>query len=151
MGPGNTVDIGIFDPRGRDFLDGCGFRGWSGTAKREFFIGPHEATPGYIRGPLAPGDWHILLGFGRVNPEGVRYEVTVNLTLDERDPHPAEIETGEASPTASPQPRGRGRAGRRSSGGRGKGALHCHPVHSDGLNTVDEIVASAVERGLDFL
>ncbi len=151
MGPGNAVDIGIFDPQGRDFLDGCGFRGWSGTAKREFFIGPHEATPGYIRGPLAPGDWHILLGFGRVNPEGVRYEVTVNLTVEERGPHPAETETCEASPMASPQPRGRGHAGRRASGGWVKGDLHCHTVHSDGLNTVGEIVASAVERGLDFL
>jgi hypothetical protein len=27
QGPGNVVDIGIFDPRGRDFIDAAGFRG----------------------------------------------------------------------------------------------------------------------------
>ncbi len=153
MGPGNTVDIGIFDPRGRDFLDATGFRGWSGTARRDFFIAPHEATPGYIRGPLFPGDWHILLGFGRVNPEGVRYSVTVNLTLDERGPPPAGAETSEADPAAPRQPRamGSGRSGGRASGRWLKGDLHCHTVHSDGLNTVDELAASAIERGLDFL
>ena len=32
-----------------------------------------------------------------------------------------------------------------------KGDLHCHTIHSDGLNTVDELVANAIERGLDFL
>jgi hypothetical protein len=149
MGPGNTIDIGIFDPRGRDFLDHGGFRGWSGAAKREFFIAPHEASPGYIRGPILPGDWHILLGFGRVNPEGVRYEVTVNLTLDERNAGPTQA--SEADPTAPPQARGRSHPGGRASGGWVKGDLHCHTGHSDGLNTVDEIVASAIERGLDFL
>lgn len=151
MGPGNTVDIGIFDPRGHDFLEAVGFRGWSGAAKRDFFIAPYEATPGYVRGPLFPGDWHVLLGFGRVNPEGVRYEVTVNLTLDEQDPPPDNAGTGETSPTAPPQPRSRSHPSGHASGGWVKGDLHCHTVHSDGLNTVEEIVASGIERGLDFL
>ncbi len=149
MGPGNTIDIGVFDPRGHDFLDGSGFRGWSGSAKREFFIARHEATPGYIRGPLFPGDWHIVLGFGRVNPEGVRYSVTVNLALDERDPPPGHAEKGAA--TAQAKVGGHSRAGRKPNGRWLKGDLHCHTIHSDGLNTVDEIVASAIERGLDFL
>ena len=26
MGPGSTLDIGVFDSRGREFLDGTGFR-----------------------------------------------------------------------------------------------------------------------------
>jgi hypothetical protein len=139
VGPGNTVDIGIFDPRGHEFIQATGFRGWSGAARREFFIAPHEATPGYIRGPLFPGDWQVLLGVERANPDGVRYDVTVKLTLDEGDPPVPQ-------PTAVPAPpkaRGRSRWVR--------GDLHCHTIHSDGLNTVDEIVTSAVERGLDFL
>src|SRR5207245_10928330 len=32
-----------------------------------------------------------------------------------------------------------------------KGDLHCHTLHSDGANTVREIVGNAVELGLDFL
>ncbi len=51
---GNTVDIGIFDPRGIQFLTD-GFRGWSGSARQEFFIGGHDATPGYLQGPSSRG------------------------------------------------------------------------------------------------
>src|SRR3990170_4145650 len=81
LGPGNTVDIGVFDSRGHDFLEAPGFRGWSGSSKPEFFIAQREATPGYIRGPLFPGQWHLMLGLYRVQPEGVRYDVSVTLSL----------------------------------------------------------------------
>lgn len=151
MGPGNSVDIGIFDPHERGLLDDAGFRGWSGPAKREFFIAPDEATPGYVRGPVLPGDWHILLGFGRVNPEGVRYEVTVNLTLDERSAKLTEVSEADSTVPTQAKAEDRSRAGGRASGVWVKGDLHCHTVHSDGLNTVDEIVTSAIERGLEFL
>jgi hypothetical protein len=150
MGPGNAVDIGIFDPRGRDFLDAAGFRGWSGSAKHEFFISRREATPGYIPGPLVPGDWQVVLGFVRVNPEGTRYNVTVNLTLDERDPPSGEAEKSATTAQAKAESHSSPPAGR-AAGRWLKGDLHCHTIHSDGLNTVDEIVASAIERGLDFL
>lgn len=146
MGPGNTIDIGIFDCRGHGFIEAPGFRGWSGSAKPEFFIAPHEATPGYIRGPLFPGQWNILLGFERVQPEGARYEVQVRLTLADR---PGEEEPGGAQ--AAPAT-----AGHRRPQGKGesrwvKGDLHCHTVHSDGLNSVEELAGNAIERGLDFL
>jgi hypothetical protein len=140
QGPGNTVDIGIFDSRGHEFLDGAGFRGWSGAARREFFVGADEATPGYIRGPMFPGEWQVVLGLARTAPDGVAYEVSVELTVDGR-------ETADESPRppVAPSKRGGGKAGWV------KGDLHCHTVHSDGLNTVEEIVANAIERGLEFL
>src|SRR5690242_1975012 len=47
---GNVVDIGIFDPRGANFM-GEGFRGWSGSERLEFFITQDESTSGYIAGP----------------------------------------------------------------------------------------------------
>src|SRR5512132_4363170 len=50
MGAGNTLDSGVFDSRGREFLTAPGFRGWSGGARSEFFISAGEATPGYIKG-----------------------------------------------------------------------------------------------------
>jgi hypothetical protein len=139
QGPGNTVDIGIFDSRGHEFIDGAGFRGWSGAARRSFFVGEDGATPGYIRGPMFPGDWHVLLGVDRVVPEGVRYDVRVDLTVDGREAGP-NVDIADRKP-----------AKRNGKSGWYKGDLHCHTVHSDGLNTVQEIVGNAIERGLDFL
>lgn len=140
LGPGNTVDIGIFDSRGHGFLDAPGFRGWSGSSKPEFFIAPHAATPGYIRGPLFPGEWNIMLGVDRIEPEGARYNVTVRLELGQ----PEEAATSAAE--AGPRPRSAERRSRWV-----KGDLHSHTVHSDGDNTVEELARRAIELGLDFL
>jgi hypothetical protein len=83
QGPGNAVDIGIFDSRGRELLDAPGFRGWSGNARREFEITEDGATPGYIGGALFPGEWNILLGLARLNETGVRYDVRVTMDVEE--------------------------------------------------------------------
>ncbi|TMB97802.1 MAG: hypothetical protein E6J42_07180 [Chloroflexi bacterium] len=157
MGPGNTVDIGIFDSRGHEFVEAPGFRGWSGTAKREFFIAPDCATPGYIRGPLFPGEWNVMLGVDRIQPAGARDDVTVTLTTEANELHhttepattllPARPEAlvGRAE-YDSPIPATTPRHGRWL-----RGDLHCHTVHSDGLNSVEDIVRHAVNLGLDFL
>jgi hypothetical protein len=153
LGPGNTLDIGIFDSRGHEFLDPAGFRGWSGGARPEFYIAERDATPGYVPGPLFPGEWHVLLGAARCNPEGIRYDVRI--TLDSREPQPAEardplpVRGGAVVPEPLVAPRtpppgaGPGRWLR--------GDLHSHTEHSDGANSVEEVVVKAIEVGLDFL
>src|SRR5436190_6983003 len=45
------LDVGLFDPRGTEFLDPSGFRGWSGSFRPAFSVSMSEATPGYLRGP----------------------------------------------------------------------------------------------------
>jgi hypothetical protein len=163
-GPGNVVDIGIFDSRGYDFPQPEGFRGWSGSDKPEFFLAPDCATPGYLSGPLFPGEWNIMLGVDRINPEGARYEV--NITVEQE---PGAEENGkrktENVPSARPVRSADsdaalgealvGRAARNAPNVSGprwlKGDLHCHTIHSDGLNSVEEIVRNAVDLGLDFL
>ncbi|MEX0683767.1 MAG: CehA/McbA family metallohydrolase [Dehalococcoidia bacterium] len=150
MGPGSVLDLGVFDSRGREFLDGTGFRGWSGSARARFFITPTDATPGYLRGPLFPGEWNIMLGAARADPEGARYAVDVRLDIaPEGEEVPAELPVLAGGATASAV-KPLGRADER--GGRWlRGDLHCHTLHSDGANTVREIVEHAVELGLDFL
>ena len=69
---GNTIDLGIFDERGIDFSS-AGFRGWSGSERSSFFITATDATPGYLAGPLTPGQWHVLLGLYKIAPEGCAY------------------------------------------------------------------------------
>ena len=147
QGAGNTVDIGIFDPHGLSFLAGNGFRGWSGSSRRQFFLSPGAASPGYIAGSIAPGQWYIMLGFESIMEAGCRYDLRVDLTVDEEPDADPQVMAASSVVTA-PEP-----ATRTSSGGDGwhRGDLHCHTIHSDGLNTVEEIAQNAVERGLDFL
>ena len=148
MGPGNAVDIGIFDPRGRDFLEAPGFRGWSGNARREFEITEDGATPGYIGGALFPGEWNILLGLARLNESGVRYDVRVTLDLEEGA---AGQSFGSLRTSGQPAAGAGSEAAKIGAGRWLKGDLHCHTLHSDGANTVREIVENAVSLGLDFL
>jgi hypothetical protein len=156
MGPGNAVDIGIFDSRGHEFIDAPGFRGWSGASKRHFFLAEHDATAGYISGPLFPGTWNVMLGVDRIEPAGARYEVTVKLTTEDK------ATSGRSESRSAPRPArpealvGGAGYGRPESlaPGRGrwlKGDLHCHTLHSDGANPVEEVVRHAIGLGLDFL
>jgi hypothetical protein len=149
-GPGNVADIGIFDSRGYDFLDPAGFRGWSGSSKPEFFLACDDATPGYIRGPLFPGEWNIILGVDRTEPEGARYEVAVTVEASEGSMDSPLPHTGEG-PGVRDQPTRHSGLGTQHSPRWLKGDLHCHTVHSDGLNSVEEIVRNAIDLGLDFL
>src|SRR5712691_9613211 len=50
---GDTLDIGVFDPRGIA-QSSPGFRGWSGSHKLEFTIAENWATPPYSAGPIQP-------------------------------------------------------------------------------------------------
>src|SRR4051812_28049455 len=61
LGGGNTLDIGLFDPRGIA-PSSSGFRGWSGSEKLDFWLAETWATPPYLAGPVSRGTWHVLLG-----------------------------------------------------------------------------------------
>ena len=128
-GPGNALDLGVFDERG--------FRGWSGGARDGFTIGPSGATPGYLPGPVDPGTWQVVLGPYTVAPQGLRWEVEVRLRRG--PPGPAFVP--DPAPTRAA---GRGKAWYR-------GDLHTHTVHSDGRRTPAELAADARAAGLDFL
>jgi hypothetical protein len=138
--PGNALDIGLFDEQGTD-LGGAGFRGWSGGARTEFFVRSDDATPGYLRGPVRPGTWHVALGPYTVAPEGLPYEVTITLTYGDRAPEPRPV---------YPPERAKGRGGK-SGPAWYRGDCHLHSVHSDGKRTTAEIAALARAAGLDFI
>ncbi|MDF2925083.1 MAG: phosphoesterase [Paenibacillaceae bacterium] len=71
-GEQHVVDLGIRDMKR--------VRGWSGGARPGFEIGPETATPGYLAGGLAAGEWAVLLGAYRIGPSGCRVELAVELT-----------------------------------------------------------------------
>ena len=149
--PGNNMDIGVFDVRGADFLRG-GFRGWSGGARSGFFIAPEAATPGYLRGPIQPGPWNIIFGLSKISDDVVRYRLNIDVDvdtalIDDEGPAGDVPVPGEALLQRSSAPAGA------ADGGPGRwyrGDLHAHSEHSDGANTVEEIVNFVREAGLDF-
>jgi hypothetical protein len=139
---GNTLDIGLFDQRGADY-PGQGFRGWTGSARHSFFVTPHDATPGYLPGPLTPGIWHISLGFYKSAPDGCHYQITLRF-LHGADPEPPTYPPMLTLKNSLNTPPVR-------ASGWYHGELHCHTYHSDGDSDPRELVAIAQALGLDFL
>ena len=140
---GDTVDIGIFDPRGASFMT-AGFRGWSGSARDHFFISPQAATPGYVAGTIQPGTWHLCLGAYQIAEAGCPYRVEITLTIDEAE-HPSASLPARLELSTQPRPD----AVRKS--GWYRGELHCHTHHSDGDSSPQALVKRAEALGLDFL
>src|SRR5690554_6819801 len=70
VGEGSCViDLGVAGP--------SRVHGWSGGARQSFHIGIESATPGYLPGPLLPGQWAVLLGAYRVPKKGCLVKVHI--------------------------------------------------------------------------
>lgn len=137
---GNGIDLGLL---GVDKQ----FRGYSGGARSEFTVANDEATPGYIAGLLAPGEWYVLLGIYNITTPTATYKVEIILDDAPRpefcaDPAPARADFSAAI--------------RRPPGQKPeltwlKGDFHTHTLYSDGKFTLDELADKALRRGLDFI
>jgi PHP domain len=142
-----TVDIGIFDIRGTEPFTG-GFRGWSGSDRRTFFIERERATPGYAAGALPAGTWSLLLGLYEIPPAGVRWWITVEMEFAAS----AITEESRLSEAEAALPVGVTTPGvRGTESGWYRGDLHSHSEHSDGANTIREMADFAHSIGLEFL
>ena len=134
-GPDNLIDIGLFDPRASAFPTQAGFRGWSGGARDRFFLGPRDATPGYVAGEMMPGRWMILLGLVSVPHGGLPVRLS------------AKVSNAPADATDNPEPvkhRHRGP-------GWYRGDCHAHTFHSDAKGAPETLHEEARIAGLDFL
>ena len=65
-----ALDIGILDSSATRYPARSGFRGWSGSARKSFFVATDGATPGYYAGPMPDGLWTVLIGMYRVPESG---------------------------------------------------------------------------------
>ncbi|MFC0116073.1 CehA/McbA family metallohydrolase [Kibdelosporangium aridum] len=129
---GNALDIGVFGPHEQ-------FRGWSGGARDRFVVNATEATPGYLPGPIEPGEWQIILAPYTVSPQGMTFEVDVTVRFGPDGP----VFQPNPAPARAPQ------ADRGKSWYRGDG--HLHTIYSDGRRKPEELVADARAAGLDFI
>jgi len=137
---GNTIDIGLFDPRGTA-TGSPGFRGWSGSNKLELVVGADWATPPYAPGPILPGRWHVLLGPYKVGPRGCDWRVEIRFDPGIAAPPADVVRTGRPRRPSLPAARD----------GWWRGDLHCHTRFSDGDSWPSEMLHAATEAGLEFL
>ncbi|WP_045680190.1 CehA/McbA family metallohydrolase [Martelella endophytica] len=101
-------------------------------------ISTRHASPGYLPGPIEPGEWCVEIDCHRILPPGgVSYRLAIDWQDQETEPP-----TAEPLPSAAPRRRGKGWY---------RGDLHGHTLHSDGRMSIAEYLAYAQERGLDFV
>lgn len=150
----NSLDLGVFDPRGTAAIDALtgysGSRGWSGGFRSNFTVGVNEATPGYNAGPIWPGEWNVVLGPYVVLPEGIDWTVDITLRYDEVN--------GSQIWRPSLPPMDRDAltvqqimvAGETEEERWLRGDFHMHSVYSDGAYLPSEQLGNAVKKDLDF-
>lgn len=129
-----VLDLGLMDP--------IRFRGWSGGARKAFFVSAEAATAGYLPGPLPAGKWTLLLGVPNARPNAkATYEARIWF---QRTPAPL--------PAVLPKA---------TTPGWYRGDLHMHTAHSDGGCVTGDAprapcpvyrtVLAAQAAGLDFI
>ncbi|SEA48682.1 CehA/McbA family metallohydrolase [Pedobacter hartonius] len=130
----NVLNMGIYDANG--YQDAAGFRGWSGGAKKEFFIAEASASTGYIAGNINAGTWNILVYPSTIAPEGLSWTLEITLVPGKQqkivEGKPAAVQLNTIA-------------------GWYRGDLHMHTLHSDGRRTTDELVAEAKAKKLDYI
>ena len=72
----NIIDLGLLDP------SGCQV-GASGSDKLEIKISEVESTPGYCQCRIQPGEWRVIVGAYKVNPEGATAHYQVQFRFKE--------------------------------------------------------------------
>lgn len=132
----NVLNMGIFGEEGYDLGNAAGFRGWSGGAKKEFFINEADASTGYVAGPIKKGTWNILIYPSTIIREGIDWKLTITLTSGT---HQTPFKTQPAKTTVN------------NKAGWYRGDLHMHTLHSDGKRTQQELADEAVAKHLDYI
>jgi len=137
----NTVDFGLFDPRGGADAKAAGFRGWQGGAPGDFVVAgtAAECSPHAVPGMLPAGRWHIAQYLLRSSPAGLGYKYTVTLSF------------AGATPKRAPDMPRYEPAGLKTAPGWYAGNLHTHTLHSDGGRTLADMVTRCRAAGFDFV
>lgn len=139
----------LFDPSGT-FRGHVQCQGGPGPREQRFVVSELFASPGCIAGAIGPGHWTVRIDLDRFRESG-EYSLRVVLGAGAVGAVLSEP-AGNPAYAAHPQ-RTEGEAHAAESQAAPvwlKGELHSHSVHSDGQNSVNEILAEVSRLGLDF-
>ncbi len=137
----NTVDLGLFDPRGYAH-GGPGIRAWQGGVRADLVIAGtvEESSPHGIPGPLPAGRWHLAQYYLKSAPAGLGYRYTIIFDFG-----------GSAPPKSVPPPPPYRPGTLNPKPGWYAGNLHSHSIHSDGGRTLADVARRNRAQGFDFL
>lgn len=137
---GNIIDLGLVDSSFEPFPSRTGFRGWSGSVRKHVYVEETDATPGYIKGPILPGTWHVMLGLAKISTKECRYRVEIDLSSEALEA------------TTSVDPSGGTEESVSESQSRWLACdFQSHTEHSDAQATLENSIAAAKAVGLDVL
>jgi hypothetical protein len=126
----DILDWGVWSPDG--------FRGWGGGLTAPAVIGVQASSRGYLPGPLTPGTWTIVIGLAKL-PTGTGHYV-IDVTLRDASTLPPQTRADYAPVVLRQGPAWY------------KGDFHVHDTESgDARATIDQVIALARSRGLDFV
>jgi MYXO-CTERM domain-containing protein len=124
------LDWGVWGPDG--------FRGWGGGNTEDAIIGVNESSRSYRTGPIQPGTWQLVIGKAQLDAGSGHYAVDV--VCDSASTLPVRARAPFAPAVLDDRRRWY------------KGDFHVHSTESgDATATLDQIVALARSRGLDFV
>lgn len=128
----DILDWGLYDP--------TGFRGWGGGNSEPIVVSEDAASRSYLIGPIQSGTWRLVVGKAKLDDDGGTYRAVVTFrdsaTLEPQTERKAYLDPGVVA-----------------TGARWYiGDFHVHSIESgDARPPLDEIVAFAKGRGLDFV
>ncbi|MFQ6065960.1 MAG: CehA/McbA family metallohydrolase [bacterium] len=130
----NLLNLCLYGPK-RRFLGR-----WDWNSERPVRISSAYSSPGFTRGKIISGSWMGEIEVHAIVTEECRYRLKISLIekIDEEDSRPLKEKLVKRS---SPKP----------DKAWYHGELHVHSHHSDGKNTVEEIVEAARKEKLDFI
>ncbi len=164
------LGVGIADSNGY-------LRGWSAERKSKIYIAKGTATPGYIPGDIPSGMWKIIIRLDSMASNGCRYRLRVagfrtvlgsirfedvsrtlsyltkNINLIELIKNYLDLIPilNYTYPCKDYSNEFEGARNIDNGPMWYKGDLHTHSIHSDGRNTVCELIMLARTRGLNFI
>lgn len=136
----------LFDPNGT-FRGHVQCPGGPGSREQRFVISESTVSPGCIAGVIVPGQWTVRIDLDRFRESG---EFSLRVVLGTEGVCSVSTEPAGDPTNAVHSPRTTHADEAHSASVWLKGELHSHSVHSDGQNSVQEILAEASRLGLDF-
>jgi uncharacterized protein (TIGR03382 family) len=129
----NVLDFGVNDPNG--------YRGWGGGTSEPTIIAKTGASRAYLAGPITPGTWRVVIGKAKVVASPAKYK----LEIDQRGTQTIASTESLRRPYQAP-------AARKKETRYWAGDFHVHSKEStDAKPTIEENIALAKSRGLDFI